>query len=137
MSQDAIDFGLIARSDVAIRSFKQGDTIFKEGDPASELYVIAGGNVEIRHGNRLLATLDSHSIFGEMALIDGTPRSATAVAASDVTLVPWARSNFCFWSARRRSSRSWSCACWRAGCARPMMRSDALKTHLSMKKGRE
>lgn len=96
MSHDAIDFGLIVRSDVATRSFKQGDTIFKEGDAATELYVIASGSVEIRHGNRVLDTLDGHNIFGEMALIDGAPRSATAVAVTDVTLVPVAEKQFLF-----------------------------------------
>ena len=96
MSHDAVDFGLIVRSDVATRSFKQGDTIFREGDPASELFVIKSGKVEIRHGNRLLDTLDGNNIFGEMALIDNAPRSATAVALTDVTLVPVGEKQFLF-----------------------------------------
>jgi CRP-like cAMP-binding protein len=96
MSHDAVDFGLIVRSDVATRSYKQGDTIFREGDPASELYVIKSGKVEIRHGNRLLDTLDGNNIFGEMALIDNAPRSATAVAGTDVTLVPVGEKQFLF-----------------------------------------
>jgi CRP-like cAMP-binding protein len=96
MSHDAVDFGLIVRSDVATRSFKQGDTIFREGDPASELFVIKSGKVEIRHGNRLLDTLDGNNIFGEMALIDSAPRSATAVALTDVTLVPVGEKQFLF-----------------------------------------
>jgi CRP-like cAMP-binding protein len=96
MSHDAVDFELIVRSDVATRSFKQGDTIFREGDPASELFVIKSGKVEIRHGNRLLDTLDGNNIFGEMALIDSAPRSATAVAVTDVTLVPVGEKQFLF-----------------------------------------
>jgi CRP-like cAMP-binding protein len=96
MSHDAIDFSLLARSGVETRSFKQGDAIFKEGDAASELFVIQSGSVEIRHGNRLLDTLSGNNIFGEMALIDGAPRSATAVAATDVTLVPVTEKQFLF-----------------------------------------
>ena len=96
MSHDAVDFSLIVRSGVATRAYKAGDTIFHEGDSASELFVIASGKVEIRHGNRLLDTLDGNNIFGEMALIDGAPRSATAVAATDVTVVPVAEKQFLF-----------------------------------------
>ena len=96
MSHDAIDFSLIVRSGVETRSFRQGDAIFKEGDAASELFVIQSGSVEIRHGNRVLDTLGGNNIFGEMALIDGAPRSATAVAASDVTVVPVTEKQFLF-----------------------------------------
>ena len=96
MSHDAVDFSLIVRSGVATRAYKAGDTIFHEGDAASELFVIASGKVEIRHGNRLLDTLDGNNIFGEMALIDGAPRSAMAVAATDVTVVPVAEKQFLF-----------------------------------------
>ena len=47
-------------------------------------------------GNRVLETLPQYSIFGEMALIDANPRSATAVAASDVKLVPVNEKQFLF-----------------------------------------
>ncbi len=50
--------------------------------------------MEIRLGNRLLDTLPERSIFGEMALIDGAPRSATAVAAIDVKLGPVGEKQF-------------------------------------------
>ena len=52
--------------------------------------------MEIRLGNRLLDTLPERSIFGEMALIDGAPRSATAIAATDVKLVPVGEKQFLF-----------------------------------------
>ena len=79
-----------------MREFKAGEVIFKQGDPASEFYVIQSGKVDIRLGNRLLGTLSEHDIFGEMALIDATPRSATAIAATDVTLVPVGEKQFLF-----------------------------------------
>ena len=47
-------------------------------------------------GNRLLGTLSDHDIFGEMALIDTAPRSATAIAATDVKLVPVGEKQFLF-----------------------------------------
>ena len=85
---------------------KPGETIFKEGDTAKELYVIKSGQVEIQLGNRLLATLEANDIFGEMALIDSAPRSATAIAKTDAALFPFRRRIFWPWSAGRRPSRS-------------------------------
>ena len=88
MSDDVVGFGFLAESDIPVWCLKAGETIFKEGETAKELYVIRSGQVEIRLGNRLLATLVANDIFGEMALFDSAPRSATAVAKTDVALVP-------------------------------------------------
>jgi len=96
MSEDAIDFSVLIGPQVAVRSFKVGETIFKEGDPATELYVIQSGRVGIHLGNRLLSTLETNEIFGEMALVDGAPRSADAIAVTDVTLVPISEKQFLF-----------------------------------------
>ncbi len=68
----------------------------RKGDPALELYVIQSGRVEITTGNHLLVTVEKNDIFGEMALIDKDPRSATATAATDVTLVPVTEKQFLF-----------------------------------------
>lgn len=89
-----IDFSLLTGSGAPVRDYKAGDVIFHEGDAAQELYVIQSGQVEIRLGNRLLDTLPDSSIFGEMALIDGKPRSATAIALTDVKLVPVTEKQF-------------------------------------------
>jgi CRP-like cAMP-binding protein len=89
-----IDFGLLAGAGAPARSYKAGDVIFSEGDPAEEMFVVKSGAVEIRLGNRLLDTLRERSIFGEMALIDRGPRSATAIAATDAMLVPVAEKQF-------------------------------------------
>jgi CRP/FNR family cyclic AMP-dependent transcriptional regulator len=94
MSNDDIDFSFLAGSEVPVWYLKAGETIFKEGDPATELYVIQSGRVGIHLGNRILDTLDANTIFGEMALIDGAPRSATAIAATDVALVPVSEKQF-------------------------------------------
>jgi CRP-like cAMP-binding protein len=89
-----VDFGLLAGAGAPARDYKAGEIIFREGDPAEELFVVKTGTVEIRLGNRLLDTLPERSIFGEMALIDHGPRSATAVAATDATLVPVGEKQF-------------------------------------------
>ncbi|MGA2818114.1 MAG: cyclic nucleotide-binding domain-containing protein [Xanthobacteraceae bacterium] len=94
MADTAVDFGILAGAGAPVRSFKAGEFIFREGDPAEELFVVKTGTVEIRLGNRLLDTLPERSIFGEMALIDHGPRSATAVAATDATVVPVGEKQF-------------------------------------------
>jgi CRP-like cAMP-binding protein len=96
MADTPIDFGILAGAGAPVRDFKAGDVIFNQGDPASELFVIKSGKVEIRLGNRRLAALSDHDIFGEMALIDAAPRSATAVAVTDVKLVPVSEKQFLF-----------------------------------------
>jgi CRP/FNR family transcriptional regulator, cyclic AMP receptor protein len=94
MSDDVVGFGFLAESDISVWCLKAGETIFKEGETAKELYVIKSGQVEIRLGNRLLATLEANDIFGEMALFDSAPRSATAVAKTDVALIPVSKKDF-------------------------------------------
>ena len=96
MADAPVDFRLLAGAGAPARDYKAGDVIFKQGDAAQELFIIQSGEVEIRLGNRVLETLPQYSIFGEMALIDAAPRSATAVAASDVKLVPVGEKQFLF-----------------------------------------
>ena len=96
MADAAVDFAILAGAGAPVRSFKAGEIIFRQGDPAEELYIVKSGKVEIRLGNRLLDTLPELSIFGEMALIDHRPRSATAVAATDATVVPVSEKQFLF-----------------------------------------
>jgi len=96
MADSAVDFGILAGAGAPVRSYKAGEIIFREGDAADELYIVKTGKVEIRLGNRLLDTLPELSIFGEMALIDHSPRSATAVAATDATVVPVGEKQFLF-----------------------------------------
>jgi CRP/FNR family transcriptional regulator, cyclic AMP receptor protein len=78
------------------RNVAKGKTIFQEGDHGDEFFVVVRGRVEIRSGDRHFETLDADGIFGEMALIDDNPRSATAVALTDVTLAPIKENQFLF-----------------------------------------
>ena len=96
MADTEIDFGLLTGNGIATRSAKAGEVIFKEGDKADQLFAIKSGEIAIQLGNRTLAELSANSIFGEMALIDDSPRSATAVAKTDVELVPISEKQFLF-----------------------------------------
>lgn len=96
MTSEAIEFDLLTGPDLPTKSYKAGEIIFRQGDPASELFVIEKGSVAIQLGNRRLDTLGPKAMFGEMALVDGNPRSATAVADTDVTLFPVGEKQFLF-----------------------------------------
>lgn len=79
---------LLAKGEV--RSYADGELIFAEGNPARALYFLMKGAVAIHKGGagtpRLdLATLEQGSIFGEVALLAGTPRTASAAAKGPVT----------------------------------------------------
>jgi CRP/FNR family cyclic AMP-dependent transcriptional regulator len=76
----------ILRRETDIRSFKQGDTIFKKGDPGECMFALVTGAVEIHLGNTVAERVVPGGVFGEMALIDKLPRSASAVAAADCSL---------------------------------------------------
>ncbi|MBI5815353.1 MAG: protein kinase [Nitrospinae bacterium] len=74
-------------------SYKAGDVIFKEGTAGNRMFVIVEGAVQIIKGapsgdeSVEMVTLRPGGCFGEMAIIDGSPRSATAMAAEDVALI--------------------------------------------------
>lgn len=66
-------------------TFAAGETIFTEGSTGHEMYVVLEGSVEIRVGNKTLDVIGPGEVFGEMALIDYSARSATAIAKDDCT----------------------------------------------------
>lgn len=72
-------------ADIYGRDFPAGAVVFEEGDPGSRMYVIQSGEVRILKivsGREIeLARLTAGEAFGEMALLEGQPRSATAVVA--------------------------------------------------------
>ena len=69
-----------------IQTFHAGETIFTEGSTGREMYVVLEGSVDIRVGNKTLDVTGPGGVFGEMALIDSSARSATTIAKNDCTL---------------------------------------------------
>ena len=80
------------------RSYPKDTMIFSENEPGAELYIIQKGTVKIskivNDKEVLIALLPSGDIFGEMALLENKPRSASAIAHDGVTLLAVNRSNF-------------------------------------------
>jgi len=62
MAATSVDFGILAGADAPERQFKLGDVIFKQDDPASELFVIQSGKVDTRLGNRHASRIIRNSL---------------------------------------------------------------------------
>lgn len=73
------------------RDFDAGTVLFEEGQPGDYMYVVQTGEVEIRRQvgetERVLAVLTPGEFFGEMAILNGRPRSATAVVRTPARLI--------------------------------------------------
>jgi CRP/FNR family transcriptional regulator, cyclic AMP receptor protein len=72
-----------------IRTYQSGEVVFEENSQGREMFVVHTGRVRISidgsDREHLLAVLGPGEVFGEMALVDGAPRSATATAAENET----------------------------------------------------
>ena len=66
---------------------KAGTVIAREGEPGIGLFVIVSGKAEVTIGGAARATLGPSDFFGEVALLDGGPRTATVTASNDMELI--------------------------------------------------
>jgi CRP/FNR family transcriptional regulator, cyclic AMP receptor protein len=73
-----------------------GDTLFNEGDPGEEMYVVLEGEIDIFVKGTLVATVGPGGIIGEMALVDHLPRAATVKARTDAKLASINERRFTF-----------------------------------------
>jgi CRP/FNR family transcriptional regulator, cyclic AMP receptor protein len=81
------------------RNFRKGDVLCRKGEEGNTLFMIISGKVKIARQSRsgeevILAFLSAGDFCGEMALLDGLPRSADAIAVEDSTLYILTRSDF-------------------------------------------
>jgi CRP/FNR family cyclic AMP-dependent transcriptional regulator len=89
---------LLAKS-LEQRVFRKGETIVRENEPSTSLFIIQSGSVKISLGGEggrevTLTVLQPGECFGEMGVIDGQPRSATATAVEDTTALCMTREQF-------------------------------------------
>ncbi len=86
----------VFRSASAKKTVPAGTVIFLEGAAGEEMYGIIEGRVSLRRGDDIVAELGPDEVFGEMAIIDSSPRSRTAVAEVDTVLAVIDRHAFLF-----------------------------------------
>lgn len=94
MSGPVIDLGVLQRAGTAVLQFAQGERIFVQDDGGDCMYVVRSGRVSITAGGMVLENIEPNGVFGEMTLIDGSPRSATAIAEEPTEVLPVDRKAF-------------------------------------------
>jgi len=81
------------------RKYKKSEAVIHMGDPGLGMYIIVKGSVEIieedkKAGQKTLAKLTEGAFFGDLALLDESPRSASAVAIEDSDIIGFFRPDF-------------------------------------------
>ncbi len=90
----------LCASSLRVRRYRKNETIFHQGDPGDSLYIIESGSVKIvlpspeGEEGAIIATLMRGDFFGELALLDGAPHSATAVAIEPTEALVLRRDRF-------------------------------------------
>jgi CRP-like cAMP-binding protein len=87
------------------RQFESGETVFRQGDPGRELFVITQGRASVQFDRAgaapiRLATFASGTTFGELAILDQRPRSATVVADGPLECLVLSEASFLAMQAR-------------------------------------
>ena len=73
---------------------ESGEDVVVEGEVGDALYIVLEGKVKVHRKEKAIAELGSRECFGEMALLDASPRSATVTAMDNVTLLKISREDF-------------------------------------------
>ena len=86
-------------AEMRARRFRRNEVLFHQGDPGDALFVVTRGAVKISLPNEegdeaIIATIREGEFFGELALLDGAPRSATATALEPVETLVLPRTRF-------------------------------------------
>jgi len=91
---EEFDFLTVGGRDSAFVSLGPDDILFAKGEPADTMYIVRSGLLEIYDGLIILEVVGKGGILGEMAVIDGDPRSASARALTAAEVIPVDAANF-------------------------------------------
>lgn len=83
-----VDFSIVERMGGKVKAFPAGAVIMSEGEPRTQMYYVHKGTAAVLAKGREVEEVPAGGIFGEMAMIDDGPRSATVVAKTDCEVVP-------------------------------------------------
>ena len=87
------DLAVIAQISVQ-ETYPRSITIFEKDEQGDALYLIVNGKVKIHHGENQLSELKSGDVFGEMAILDSEPRSASVTTKEETLLLKIHREDF-------------------------------------------
>ena len=96
MTDNEVSFNLLLTPEVPTRRFLPGTRSSRRANRATSSLWSCVERLRLGRGTRRLETLGPNGIFGEMALIDDSPRSATVVALTDVTVAQIKEMQFLF-----------------------------------------
>jgi CRP/FNR family cyclic AMP-dependent transcriptional regulator len=94
MDLPRLSVDLLANAGSPLGSFAPGDAIFTQGEKGDKMYVVCSGEVDIELNGKVIETIGEGGTFGEMALIDGSARTATARAKSACQVAPITEKTF-------------------------------------------
>jgi len=86
----------IFEKEVTPLSLSAGTVIFAEGQKRDSMYVVKSGKVDLNVRGKNVEVVGTDGFFGEMALVDQAPRSATAIARTDCIVIPISERHFLF-----------------------------------------
>jgi len=86
----------IFEKEVTPLSFSAGTVIFAEGQKRDSMYVVKSGKVDLNVRGKNVEVVGTDGFFGEMALVDQAPRSATAIARTDCIVISISERHFLF-----------------------------------------
>ena len=96
MVSDDLDFPWLISDEHDVEAYQAGAAVFREGEQGELMYVVRSGEIDISVQGVAVESVGRGRVFGEMALIDGAPRSATATARTDAEVLPVDRRKFVF-----------------------------------------
>jgi CRP-like cAMP-binding protein len=78
----------------SVNAYPEGKEVVKEGTPGTTFHVILDGQAKALHGRRTMARFSAGDFFGEIAMLDGGPRTATVVAETPLVCLTLSRGDF-------------------------------------------
>ena len=90
------DFLGLFGSETEVVNLEAGQVLFEKGQPGRLMYVVKSGNLQILDGNHVYETVLAGGMVGEMAVVDGSPRSATVRGTEPSTVIPIDERQFLF-----------------------------------------
>jgi len=87
---------LLFRHASPTEQYEDGTLLFEIGDPGEQMYIVKSGEVRLMIGDTVVEIVGPNGAFGEMALVDGSPRSARAICIGKTELVPVGLQRFRF-----------------------------------------